>query len=410
MQKTGIAARRRDFIAAMGLIGVGAAIPRVVAADTNTPGVTETEIKIGQTMPYSGPASAYSSVARVELAYFRMLNEHGGVNGRKINLVSVDDGYVPAKTVEQTRKLVEQDSVAFLFNSIGTATNAAVEKYLNDRKIPQLFVSSFASRFNDPQHFPWTMGALGNYRGEGQVYGLYVREQRPDAKIGVLYQNDDYGRDYLTGFRSGLGDRAASMIIKQESYEATDPTIDQQIVSLQASGADTLADFSSAKFAAQAIRRIYDIGWKPLHILNSVSSSVAAVLRPAGVEKAVGIISGIAFKDATDPRWHDDPAYREWLAFMETYDPEGDINDVANVYGYSIAQMCVQVLKQCDDDLSRQNIMRQAANLHELVLPMLLPGITINTSPTDYQPLKSFHLARFDGTTWQPFGDLISVR
>ncbi len=378
------------------------------AEKNDTPGVTATEIKIGQTMPYSGPASPYSAIGKVESAYFKMLNEKGGVDGRKIDLISLDDGYSPPKTVEQTRKLVEDDKVAFIWQSLGTPTNTAIEKYLNERKIPQLFISTFASKFNDPKHFPWTMGGLGSYRTEGQIYAQYIKQHYPKAKIGVLYQNDDYGKDYLQGLREGLGDKA-SMIIKEVTYEVTDPTVDSQIVELQGSGADVFYDISQPKFAAQAIRKAYDIGWKPVHFLNSVSSSVTAVLKPAGLDKSKGIISVIAFKDPSDPRWHDDQGYKDWLAFMQKYYPDGDTADLNNVYGYTQAQMLVQVLKQCGNDLSRANIMSQATHLHNFAPPMLLPGITIDTSATDYQPLKKVRMAKFNGQTWEIFGDVMQV-
>ena len=378
------------------------------AEKNDTPGVTATEIKIGQTMPYSGPASPYSAIGKVESAYFKMLNEKGGVDGRKIDLISLDDGYSPPKTVEQTRKLVEDDKVAFIWQSLGTPTNTAIEKYLNERKIPQLFISTFASKFNDPKHFPWTMGGLGSYRTEGQIYAQYIKQHYPKAKIGVLYQNDDYGKDYLQGLREGLGDKA-SMIIKEVTYEVTDPTVDSQIVELQGSGADVFYDISQPKFAAQAIRKAYDIGWKPVHFLNSVSSSVTAVLKPAGLDKSKGIISVIAFKDPSDPRWHDDQGYKDWLAFMQKYYPDGDTADLNNVYGYTQAQMLVQVLKQCGNDLSRANIMAQATHLHNFAPPMLLPGITIDTSATDYQPLKKVRMAKFNGQTWEIFGDVMQV-
>jgi branched-chain amino acid transport system substrate-binding protein len=381
----------------------------LTAAAVETPGVSANEIKIGQTMPYSGPASAYGSIGRAQLAYFTMINEQGGVNGHKINLISLDDGYAPPKTVEQTRKLVEEEKVAFIWQSIGTAPNTAIEKYLNDRKIPQLFAGSFASKFNDPKRFPWTMGAFGSYYAEGLAYAKYILDTKPDGKIAILYQNDDYGKDYVNGLRDGLGARAAKMIVSEASYEFTDPTIDSQVVTLQSSGADIFYDISGPKFAAQAIRRVNDLGWKPMHLLNAVSSSVSAVLAPAGLDKATGIISVIALKDPTDPQWKDDSGYKDWLAWMKKYFPDGDTNDLNNVYGYTQAQILVQVLKQCGDDLSRENVMRQATNLRALALPMLLPGITIDTSPIDYQPLKKVRMAKFDGHTWVPFGDIIDA-
>ena len=411
MQRTKIGAPRRRLVTALGLalILLGFAPPGAIAQKNYAPGVTDTEIKLGQTMPYSGPASPYSAVGKAESAYFKMINEQGGVNGRKINLISLDDAYSPPKTVEQTRRLVEEDHVAFIWQSIGTPTNTAIQRYLNDRKIPQLFISTFASKFNDPQHFPWTMGGLSSYRAEGQIYGQYILQHHPNGRIAVLYQNDDYGKDYEQGLREGLGDKAATMIVAEATYEVSDPTVDSQIVTLQGSGADVFYDVSSAKFAAQAIRKVYDIGWKPVHFLNSVSSSVAAVLKPAGLDKSTGIISVVALKDPNDPRWHDDPGYRDWLAWMQKYYPDGDIADLNIVYGYTQAQMLVEVLKQCGDNLSRPNIMAQAEQLHALALPMLLPGITLNTTPTDFQPLKQLRMAKFNGQTWEVFGDLMQV-
>ena len=411
MKRTKIGAPRRRLVMALGLalILLGFAAPGAIAQKNYAPGVTDTEIKLGQTMPYSGPASPYSAVGKAESAYFKMINEQGGVNGRKINLISLDDAFSPPKTVEQTRRLVEEDHVAFIWQSLGTPTNTAIQRYLNDRKIPQLFISTFASKFNDPQHFPWTMGGLGSYRAEGQIYGQYILQHHPNGRIAVLYQNDDYGKDYEQGLREGLGDKAATMIVAEATYEVSDPTVDSQIVTLQGSGADVFYDVSGAKFAAQAIRKVYDIGWKPVHFLNSVSSSVAAVLKPAGLDKSTGIISVVALKDPNDPRWHDDPGYRDWLAWMQKYYPDGDIADLNIVYGYTQAQMLVEVLKQCGDNLSRPNIMAQAEQLHALALPMLLPGITLNTTPTDFQPLKQLRMAKFNGQTWEIFGDLMQV-
>ena len=411
MKRTKIGAPQRRLVTALGLalILLGVAAPGAIAQKNYAPGVTDTEIKLGQTMPYSGPASPYSAVGKAESAYFKMINEQGGANGRKINLISLDDAFSPPKTVEQTRRLVEEDHVAFIWQSVGTPTNTAIQKYLNDRKIPQLFISTFASKFNDPQHFPWTMGGLGSYRAEGHIYGQYILQHHPNGRIAVLYQNDDYGKDYEQGLREGLGDKAATMIVAEATYEVSDPTVDSQIVTLQGSGADVFYDVSGAKFAAQAIRKVYDIGWKPVHFLNSVSSSVAAVLKPAGLDKSTGIISVVALKDPNDPRWHDDPGYRDWLAWMQKYYPDGDIADLNIVYGYTQAQMLVEVLKQCGDNLSRPNIMAQAEQLHALALPMLLPGITLNTTPTDFQPLKQLRMAKFNGQTWEIFGDVMQI-
>ena len=392
-------------IAAILVIGSSAA---ALAADKRyAPGITDTEIKIGQTMPYSGAASAWGADGLAELAYFNMLNDQGGVNGRKIRLISLDDAYSPPKTVEQTRKLVEQDQVAFIFSSLGTPTNTAIQKYLNERKVPQLFVATGASKWADPKHFPWTMGWQPSYATEARIYGRYILEHKPDAKIAVLYQNDDYGKDYLAGLKDGLGDKYAVMVLGAASYEVTDPTVDSQIVTLQATGADVFVDIAGPKFAAQAIRKAYDIGWRPLHFLNTVGSAVGAVLQPAGLEKSVGIVTARYYKDPSDPQWKDDPAFHEWLAWMRKYNPDANLNDYYNVLGYNLAMTLVHVLKQCGDDLSRENIMRQAANIHDLALPMLLPGIAVNTTPSDFRALRQMRLVRFDGQTWQSFSDLI---
>jgi branched-chain amino acid transport system substrate-binding protein len=371
-------------------------------------GASDVEIKIGQTMPYSGSGSAYATIGKTELAYFKMINEHGGINGRKISLISLDDGYSPPRTVEQIRRLVEEDEVLFTFQNLGTAHNTAVHKYLNAKKVPQLFVSTGATKWGDPQHFPWTMGWLPPYQHESRMYAKYLLQNKPDAKIGILYQNDDFGKDYLKGFKDGLGERASKMIVAEISYEATDPTIDSQIVSLQASGADVFFDVSIPKFAAQAIRKVYDTGWKPLHLVTNVSSSLATVLQPAGLEKSVGIVSSVYLKDPTDPTWKDDKGIKDYFAFMRKYYPDGNPDDILNVYGYGAAQTLVQVLKQCGDDLTRENVMRQAANLKDLEVPALLPGIRINTSPTDFYPIKQIQLMRFDGKTWVRFGELMS--
>ena len=371
------------------------------------PGVTDTEIRIGQTMPYSGPASSYGTVGKAEAAYFAKVNAEGGVNGRKIILNSVDDGYSPPRTVEQVRRLVEQEEVLLIFSVLGTPPNAAVQKYLNAKKVPQLFCASGASELGDPQRFPWTMGWRPNYRSEARVYAKYILKARPDAKIAVLYQNDDLGKDYLKGLHEGLGAKASSMIVSEVSYEVTDPTVDSQIVTLSASGANTLLNFSTPKAAAQAIRKVYDVGWKPLHLVANVGSSVATVLKPAGLEKSVGLLTAAFLKDPTDKQWQTDPSYREWLAWMKKYYPEGDTSDFYNVYGYGLAQTLVHVLKQSGDDLTRENIMRQAASVKNLALPMLLPGVKVNTSPTDYYPIKLERMKRFDGKQWNLFGGLV---
>jgi len=394
----------RGFTALL-LLGVAWALP-AAAQDKNAPGVTASEIKIGNTMPYSGAASAYGAIGRAEAGYFQMINEQGGVNGRKIDFVTLDDGYSPPKTVEQTRRLVESDKVAFIYSSLGTVTSVTVRKYLNERKVPQIFITSGASFWNDPSHYPWTIGFQPNYRSEGRIYGRYVAEHLPKAKIAVLYQNDDAGRDYATGFKEGLGPEMVKHIVAETTYEVTDPTLDSQIVSLQSSGADVLFNNSTPKFAAQAIRKIYDVGWKPLHFLSSTSASVSAVMQPAGIEKSQGVISAAYYKDPTDKQWADDPAMKTYTAWLKKYDPDADVADIFNVYGYSSAQALIQVLKQCGSDLSRENIMKEVAHL-DMTLPMLLPGIKVSTSPTDFAPLKQMRLERFEGSNWMLFGDVI---
>jgi branched-chain amino acid transport system substrate-binding protein len=397
------------------LIRVGALVLSVLAFAISPahaekkygPGATDKEIKIGQTMPYSGPLSAYGTIGKVEAAYFRMINDEGGINGRKINLISLDDSFSPPKTVEMTRRLVEQDEVLAVFQPLGTPTSTAVRKFLNEKKVPQLFIASGATKWADPVNFPWTIGWQPNYQTESRIYAKYILANKPNAKIGILYQNDDSGKDYVKGFKEGLGDKATSMIVGEISYEVSDPTVDSQIVTLKASGADTFFNESTPKFAAQAIRKAYDIGWNPQQFLVSISASVGAVLIPAGLDKSVGLVTGVYFKDAVDPQWSNDPAMKEWLAFMKKYYPEGSTIDSLNIYGYLVAQTLVQVLKQCGEDLTRENVMQQAANLRELHLPLMLPGVTVNTSPNDFVPIKALRLARFDGKTWVGFGDTI---
>jgi ABC-type branched-subunit amino acid transport system substrate-binding protein len=372
------------------------------------PGVTDSEIKLGQTMPYSGPASALSTAGKSEAAYFAMVNAKGGVNGRKINLLSLDDGYSPPKTLEQTRKLVESEQVLALFSPLGAAPNTAIHKYVNANKVPHLFIAALLMRFNDPEHFPWTVPtSRPPHQVEGRLLAEYILKTRPTARIAVLYQNDDLGKDYLKGLKEGLGDKAGGMIVGEASYEITDPTVDSQIVTLQASGADTFANFTTPKFAAQAIRRIYDIGWKPLHVAAFPASSVSAVLRPAGVEKAVGLISSAVAKDPSDPQWRDDPAVKEYLAWAKQWFPDGDAEAWDNVLGYSNAQLMVEVLRRCGNELTRENLLRQATHIKDLQLPMMLPGIKINTSPTDYLPVEQMQLQRFDGVRWVRFGDIV---
>jgi branched-chain amino acid transport system substrate-binding protein len=380
-----------------------------IAQKTRAPGVTDTEITIGQTMPYSGPLSAYGTIGKADAAYIAMVNDHGGVNGRKIKLISLDDGYSPPKTVEQMRKLVEEDHVLLDFNSLGTPTNTAIQKYLNDKKVPQLFIATGATKWGDPKHFPWTMGWQPTYQTEGHIFAKYLLATKPNAKIGVLYQDDDYGKDYLKGLKDGLGAKAATMIVKEETYETTDATVDSQIISLQASGADVFYDVATPKFAAQAIVKASDLGWKPLHFLNSVSSSVAAVLQPAGLDKSRGILTAEYLKDPTDPQWRDDPARKEWAAWMKKYYPEGDPNDAFNAYGYAVTATLVQALKQCGNDLTRENVMKQAAHL-DFDAPMLLPGVKVRTSPTNFFPIQEMQLAKFDGKTWERFGQVLAMK
>ena len=378
------------------------------AAKNYGPGVTDTEIKIGNTAPYSGPLSNASPIPLSMEAYFKMINDQGGVNGRKLTCISYDDAYSPPKTVEMTRKLVEDDGVLFLVGSVGTPTNSAIWHYANEKKVPQLFPATGASKWADPKDHPWTMGFFISYQAEGRIYANYLLKEKPDAKIGVLYQNDDFGKDYLKGLVDGLGDKAASMIKVKDAYETMDPTVDSQIVEMKAAGCDVLVTIAIPKFGAQAVRKVAEIDWHPLHILNGVASSVGATLLPAGLENAKGIISDNSFKDPTDPQWKNDAGYKDWAAFMDKYYPGGDKSDNQNVYGYSIAQTTVQMLRQCGDDLSRENVMKQAASLNNLALPMLLPGIAINTSATNFAPIKQAQMRRFDGERYVPFGPIIT--
>jgi branched-chain amino acid transport system substrate-binding protein len=397
---------RRTFLqssAAAAAFTAGASSAR--ADDTS--GITDTEIKIGQTMPYSGPASAYGVIGRTEAAYFKMINEQGGINGRKINFISLDDAYSPPKTVEQVRRLVEDEKVAFLFQTLGTAPNLAIRQYLNDNKTPQLFVSTGAAVFADPQHFPWTIGFNPNYQTEARIYGKHILATKPDAKIGVLYQNDGFGKDYLIGLKDGLGADHAGMVIKEVSYETSEPTVDSQVVTLQGSGADIFIIAATPKFAAQAIRKSADLGWNAVRYLSNVSPSIATVLKPAGLEKSKGLITAYYGKDPTDARWKDDAGMKGWQDFCAKYMSAATVNDANAAYALGAAGTMVQVLKQCGADLSRENVMKQAANLKDLELPLLLPGMRINTSPTNFSPIRQMQLASFDGQSWQLFGDLL---
>jgi branched-chain amino acid transport system substrate-binding protein len=370
------------------------------------PGATDTEIKIGNINPYSGPASAYGTIGRTIAAYFAKVNAEGGINGRKVNFISYDDSYSPPKTVEQARKLVESDEVLLIFQSLGTAHNSAIERYMNSKGVPQLFVATGATKFGDPKNFPWTMGWQPNYQSEGRIYAKYVLEHQPNGKIGVLYQNDDYGKDLLKGIKDGLQGKIA--IVSEQAYETTDPTINSQMISLKTSGADILFNVATPKFAAQAIRKAAELDWHPLHILNNVSNSVGSVLQPAGLENAKDLLSTHYIKDPTDPAWKDDQNFKDWQAFMEKYFPDGDRTSSFTVYGYAVAHTMVYVLERCGDDLTRANVMKQAASLKDLSNPMLLPGITINTSATDFFPIEQMRMTRFTGERWELFGPVLS--
>jgi branched-chain amino acid transport system substrate-binding protein len=371
-------------------------------------GASDTEIKIGNIMPYSGPASAYGVIGKTEEAYFRKINAEGGINGRKINFVSYDDAYSPPKTVEQVRKLVESDEVLLVFNSLGTPPNTAIQKYLNTKKVPQLFVATGATKWNDPKDFPWTMGWQPNYQSESQIYAQYIMKEKPNAKIAILYQNDDYGKDYVKGLKDGLGAKAASMIVIEESYEVSSPTIDSNIVKMKSTDADVFFNVTTPKFAAQAIKKMNEIGWKPMHILNNVSASIGTVMKPAGFDNSQGIISSAYFKDPTDAQWKDDPGMKAWNEFLDKYYPEANRADGAVMYAYNVAQGLVHVLKACGNDLTRANVMKQAASIKNLELGGLLPGVKVNTSATDFAPISQLQLMRFKGETWERFGEILS--
>jgi ABC-type branched-subunit amino acid transport system substrate-binding protein len=365
------------------------------------------EIKLGQTMPYSGPASAYGTIGKAQQAYFKMINEQGGIGGRMINLISVDDGYSPPKAVEQVRKLVEQEEVLALFQTLGTPSNSAIHKYVNAKKVPHLFVATGATKWNDPKAFPWTFGLNLSYQTEGEIYARYLLKEKPGAKIAILYQNDDYGKDVLAGVKHVLKGDKAKMIVAEQTYEVADPTVDSQILSLKASGADTFINITTPKFAAQSVRKVADIGWKPLHFLNNVGASVGSVLTPAGLDKSVGLVTVQYYKDANDPQWKDDPAMLAWRGFMGKYYRDGNVADASNIYAVLAADLMVQVLKQCGNDFSRENIRKQAANVKDFKSGLLLPGIAFNTSPTDHAPVEQAQLARFDGKQWVRFGEVL---
>jgi len=398
---------RRTVLAAIPGAMSLAALPAYSKKKYDT-GASDSEIRIGHTNPYSGPASTYGVIGKTEAAFFNMINEQGGINGRKIRFISYDDAYSPPKTVEQVRKLVESDGVLLLFNMLGTPTNTAIHKYVNQKKIPHLFIASGATKWGDPKNFAWSMGWQPNYQSEGQIYAAYIMQNYPNAKIAVLYQNDDYGKDYVKGLKDGLGDKARSMVVSEAPYETTDPTVDSQIVTLKASGADLFFNVTTPKFAAQAIKKLAEIGWKPVHILNSVSNSVGGVLKAAGLENAKDILSAHYLKDPTDPAWKDDAGYKQWSAFMDAHFPDGDRTSSFTVYGYTVAQALASVLQRCGGDLTRDNVMKQAASIKDLELPMLLPGIKANTSPTDYFPLSQLRMQRFTGERWKLFGPIIT--
>ena len=398
--------RRTAFrLTLAGLVAASVALPSA-AQKKYDPGATDKEIKIGHINPYSGPASAYGAIGKAIGAYMEKVNAEGGINGRMLKLISLDDGYNPAKTVEQARKLVEEDEVLLLFQPLGTPPNSAIHKYMNQKKVPQLFVATGATKWGDPKAYPWTMGWQPNYQSEAKIFAAHILETKPNAKIGILMQNDDYGKDYLKGFKDGLAAKAKTMIVSELTYEVTDPTIDSQMVSLKASGADTFFNITTPKFAAQAIKKAAEIGWKPVHYLNSVSSAAGAVMVPAGAENGVGIITSGYIKDPTDPQWADTPEYKDWLAWMKKYHPQGDLRDNLNVYGYTVTQTLVQTLKQAGNNLTRANVMKQAASL-DMTSPMLLPGIRIKTGPNDFFPIEQEQLMRWNGKSWDLFGKVL---
>jgi ABC-type branched-subunit amino acid transport system substrate-binding protein len=389
-------------------VGLALSIAPAMAQKKYDPGASDTEIHFGQSIPYSGPLSSYGTLGKTQLAYFKMINDAGGVNGRKLMLTSLDDGYSPPRTMDATRKLVEQEESLFIYGTIGTPTNTAIHRYLNAKKVPQLLLSSGAAKWNDPKNFPWSISVLPSYVTEGRIYAEHILKTKPNAKIAVLYQNDDFGKDYYNGVKQGLGDKA-KMIVADASYETTDPTVDSQMVALKASGADVFINLSSPKFAASAIRKAGEIGWTPTQYVVQVSSSVGAVLKPAGFDKATGVMTVMYLKEPLDKQWADDPGVKRYLAYMKKYYPDGDLSDGMNVLAANSAQILVQIIKQCGDDLTRENVMRQAANLKNLQTDMLLPGISVNTSPTDFEPIKQLQLARFDGTQWVRVGGVMGA-
>ena len=400
--------RRTLLTMAAALAGAALISSPSLAQKKYDPGASDTEIKVGNINPYSGPASAYGLIGKTIDAYFKKVNAEGGINGRKVTFISYDDGYSPPKTVEQARKLVESDEVLLVFQSLGTPGNTAIQKYMNAKKVPQLFVATGATQFGNPKEYPWTMGWQPNYQSEGRIYAKYVLDKHPNGKIGILYQNDDYGKDYVKGLKDGLGAKAATMIVSELPYEVADPTVDSQIVTLKSKGADVFFNVTTPKFAAQAIRKAAEIGWQPVHLLNNVSNSVGSVLKPAGLAASKGILSTGYIKDYTDPTWKDDAAMKEWVAFMDKYFPDGDKTSTFTVYGYAVAQSLVQVLKQAGNELTRENVMKQAANLKNHEIGVLLPGIKLNSGPSDFYPIEQMQMQRFTGDRWELFGPIMS--
>ena len=394
-------------LAALTLLSLAWTAPALSAEKKYDTGASDGEIKVGQTVPLSGPASAYATIGKAQAAYMKMVNDQGGVNGRKINLIQYDDAYSPPKTVEQVRKLVESDEVLLTFQIIGTAPNVAVQKYLNAKKVPQLFAATGAARFTDPKNFPWTMGFNPSYLVEGRIYGQYILKEHPNAKVGVLYQNDDLGKDYLNGIKAGLGDKASAMIVSEASYEVSDPTIDSQLLKIKAAGADLLFSAATPKQAAQAIKKLHELDWRPVHIVDINATSVGAVLQPAGLEASKGVISVNYGKDPLDPQWKDDPGMKRYFEFMAKYYPDGDKNSNFNTYGYGNAELLVTILRMCGDNLTRENVMKQAASLKDVVGDLSLPGMKINTSPTDYRVNKQLQMMKFNGERWELFGPIL---
>lgn len=401
--------KKLTLFAAATLVFTGLASQSAFAQKKYDTGVTDTEIKIGNIEAYSGPASAYGVIGKTEEAYFKMINDEGGVNGRKIHFITYDDGYSPPKTVEQARKLIESDEVFLIFNALGTPTQTAVQKYQNVKKVPQLFVATGASKWNDPKQFPWTMGFQPSYRVEARIFAKYILQNKPDAKVGVLYQNDDFGKDYLAGLKDVFGDKASKMIVAEESYETSEPSINSHIVRLKDSGADVFVNISTPKFAAQAIKKAAEIGWKPMHLMTDVSISIGAVMQPAGLAASEGVLSAGYLKDASDPQWKNDEGMKKFMAFADKYMPGSNISDANMVYGYAAAQTMVQVLKQAGDNLTRENVMKQAASLKDFAPDTLIPGIKVNTSPTDFAPVEQLKMMRFKNGQWELFGDIISA-